>query len=77
MQIEFESISTAAQTLNGNIKKTPTIQANKLGKKLNCDLFLKLECLQLTSSFKARGAYLAIRDAKINHPDQGLIAMSA
>jgi len=77
MQLEFESISAAAQILNGNIKNTPTIQANKLGKKLNCDLFLKLECLQLTSSFKARGAYLAIRNAKINHPDQGLIAMSA
>ena len=77
MEIEFDNISAAAQILIGNIKNTPTIQAKKLGNKLNCDLFLKLECLQLTSSFKARGAYLAIRNAKINNPDQGLIAMSA
>ena len=59
MQIKFDDISAAAKALQGNINKTPTINATKLGKKLGCDLFLKLECLQLTSSFKARGAYLA------------------
>ena len=77
MQIKFDDISTAAKILKNNINNTPTINAKKLGKKLDCDLFLKLECLQLTSSFKARGAYLAIRNSNINNPKKGLIAMSA
>jgi threonine dehydratase len=77
MQIKFDDISTAAKILSGNINNTPIIHAKKLGKKLDCDLFLKLECLQLTSSFKARGAYLAIRNANIKNPKKGLIAMSA
>ena len=77
MQIKFDDISNAAKILKTNINNTPTINAKKLGKKLDCDLFLKLECLQLTSSFKARGAFLAIRNANINNPKKGLIAMSA
>ena len=77
MQIKFNDIVSATKFLNGNINNTPTIKASKLGKKLDCDLFLKLECLQLTSSFKARGAYLAIRNAKMSNPSKGLIAMSA
>ena len=77
MQIKFDDISTAAKILKSNINNTPTINAKKLGKKLDCDLFLKLECLQLTSSFKARGAYLAIRNSNIENPKKGLIAMSA
>ncbi len=77
MQVNFEQILSAKKVLEGKIKHTPTIKADKLGKKLACDLFLKLECLQLTSSFKARGAYLAIKNATFNHPGKGLIAMSA
>ena len=77
MQVKFEDISAAAKLLHNNVHNTPTVNANKLGKKLGCNLFLKLECLQLTSSFKARGAYLAIRNANLSKPNRGLIAMSA
>ena len=77
MQIDFEQILSATKVLSGNVKHTPTVKANELGKKFDCEVFLKLECLQLTSSFKARGAYLAIRNATIKYPGKGLIAMSA
>ena len=46
MKITFDDILKATTTLKGNIKKTPTIHASKLGNKLNCNLYLKLECLQ-------------------------------
>lgn len=77
MQIKFDDISAATKLLDGHINNTPSVNAKKLGKKLGCDLFLKLECLQLTSSFKARGAYLAIRNESLKNPKKGLIAMSA
>ncbi len=77
MMINFSHILEASKILKGNIKTTPTIKATKLGKKLGCNLFLKLECLQLTSSFKTRGAYVAIRNLTINYPKKGAIAMSA
>jgi len=77
MNITFNDILKATETLKGNIKKTPTIYASKLGNKLNCELFLKLECLQLTSSFKTRGAYIAIKKSTLNNPGKGVIAMSA
>ncbi len=77
MQINFENILKAKEVLDGNIKLTPTIRADQLGKKLGCELYLKLECLQLTSSFKARGANVAVKNAMARHPGKGLIAMSA
>ena len=62
MKINFESISAASNHLFGNVKKTPTIEALSLGKFLGCNLFLKLENLQITSSFKVRGAFIAIKN---------------
>ena len=77
MQLRYDDVLKAEKVLDGNVKKTPMIRADKLGIKLGCELFLKLECLQLTSSFKARGAHLAIRNATYENPGKGLIAMSA
>ena len=53
------------------------MKASKLNLKLGCELFLKLECLQLTSSFKTRGAFIAIKRNCENNPGKGIIAMSA
>ena len=77
MAIDVEEIYDAKRILDGNIKSTPTISASRLGKKLHCNLFLKLECLQLTSSFKARGAFISIRKNYLKNPYKGVIAMSA
>ena len=77
MQLRYDDVLKAEKVLDGNVKKTPMIRADKLGIKLGCELFLKLECLQLTSSFKARGAHLAITNATYENPGKGLIAMSA
>ncbi|MDC0444643.1 threonine ammonia-lyase, partial [Alphaproteobacteria bacterium] len=44
---------------------------------LGCDLFLKLECLQHTSSFKARGALNAMLGLNDKQRQLGVIAMSA
>ena len=77
MAVSFENIVNASKQLKRSIKKTPVVKASKLNLKLDCELFLKLECLQLTSSFKTRGAFIAIKRNCENNPGKGVIAMSA
>ena len=77
MVVSFENIVDASKQLKGSIKKTPVVKASKISLKLGCELFLKLECLQLTSSFKTRGAFIAIKRNCSNNPGKGVIAMSA
>ena len=77
MSVSFENIINATKQLKGNIKNTPVVKASKLNLKLGCELYLKLECLQLTSSFKTRGALIALKRNCENNPGKGVIAMSA
>ena len=77
MKIDFEKIVAASKELNGNIVNTPFVRANKLSSNFNTNIFLKLENLQLTSSFKARGACYAIMKHTLADPNRGLITMSA
>ena len=77
MSVSFENIINATKQLKGSIKNTPVVEASKLNLKLGCELYLKLECLQLTSSFKTRGALIALKRNCENNPGKGVIAMSA
>jgi threonine dehydratase len=53
------------------------LEAPMLSRNLGCDLFLKLECLQHTASFKARGALNAMLGLNDQQRQLGVIAMSA
>ena len=77
MKIDFEKILAASKELKGNIVNTPFVRANKLSSNFNTNIFLKLENLQLTSSFKARGACYAIMKHTLADPNRGIITMSA
>jgi threonine dehydratase len=56
--ITLEDIRAAAARIEGNVRRTPMIAASNLKAPLagGIDLMLKLELLQVTGSFKARGA---------------------
>ena len=58
MIVEIEDIRAAERRIAGNVRRTPVMQANALraGFDGGYDLWLKLELLQATGSFKARGA---------------------
>ncbi|MEP4377527.1 MAG: threonine ammonia-lyase [Alphaproteobacteria bacterium] len=76
MTVTIADINTAATTIRGDIIRTPTVHAPGLSREAGCDIHLKLESLQLTGSFKARGARYrlgAIDPATVN----GVIACSA
>ena len=77
MPITAQDIEQAAITLDGHVIRTPFIKAPMLSRSLGCDLTLKLECQQYTSSFKARGAYMALQSLDADQCKRGVIAMSA
>jgi threonine dehydratase len=77
MSVTANDIHAAAKMLDGNIIRTPFIDAPMLSAALGCNLVLKLECLQHTSSFKARGAFVAMMALDENQKKLGVIAMSA
>ena len=77
MELTFEKILETSKQLKGSIINTPFVKANKLSSRFNLDIFLKLENLQLTSSFKARGAFNAIKKHILKEQYNGIITMSA
>ena len=77
MIIHIDSIKEANRKLRSNIVRTPTIQSQYLSNEVNANVFLKLENLQYTSSFKVRGAYVSIKRLKEEQKQKGVIAMSA
>ena len=77
MSVTANDIQAAAKMLDGNIIRTPFINAPMLSAALGCNLVLKLECLQYTSSFKARGAFVAMMALDAQQKQRGVIAMSA
>lgn len=56
MTVTIADIETAAGVIVGDVVRTPTIAAPGLSREAGCEVYLKLESLQLTGSFKARGA---------------------
>ncbi len=77
MTVTADDIRNAARRLEGHILRTPFVDAPMLSRTFGCNLVLKLECLQLTSSFKARGAYVAMIAHNADQRQRGVIAMSA
>ena len=77
MTVTATDIRNAAATLEGNIIRTPFIEAPMLSRILGCDLTLKLENLQHTSSFKARGAYNAMQALDDASRQRGVITRAA
>ena len=55
--MNFADVAQAAERIRGHVRRTPMVRADQLFAPLGVeDLWLKLECLQVTGSFKARGA---------------------
>jgi threonine dehydratase len=77
MTVTADDIRNAATLLEGHVLRTPFVDAPMLSRTLGCNLVLKLECLQHTSSFKARGAYVAMMALDEGQKQRGVIAMSA
>lgn len=72
--VTLDDVEAAAKRLDGLIRTTPMELANALSKPANRDVWVKLEYLQRTGSYKVRGAYNRI----VQLPEGvGVVAASA
>ncbi len=72
-----EGIDEAANSLKGVCNYTPMIEAPWLSKSINGKVYLKLENLQISGSFKVRGAYIKLNSLSDEEKQRGVITISA
>jgi len=75
--INIKDIQEAKQRLDGIVRNTPVGYAPILSKNSDADVYLKKENLQLTGSFKLRGAFNKIAKLSKEERDRGVVAASA
>ncbi|HZK84178.1 MAG TPA: threonine ammonia-lyase [Desulfosporosinus sp.] len=77
MSVSLEEIQKARETLNGVICRTGLAYSNIISEMSGNDVYLKMENLQRTGSFKLRGAYNRIANLSECEKSNGVIASSA
>lgn len=70
-------IEKAKDNLKGIIKDTPLIHSDFYSDEYGCEVYIKPENLQITGSFKIRGAYNKIANLTPEESKNGIIASSA
>jgi threonine dehydratase len=73
----IEDIVNAQKLLTGTVRKTPIQTSRTFSGLAGTNLFLKLECMQVTGSFKVRGAFVKISRLSDKQAGHGVIAASA
>lgn len=76
-QIDSESIRSAYERIRNNIVQTPITYSATFSDMCQCDVLFKLENLQMTGSFKERGALNKLLSLSEAERKQGVIAASA
>ncbi len=76
-KVTLDMIQEARRRLQGVSQKTGLSYANSVSELAGCDVWLKLENLQRTGSFKLRGAYNKVASLTPEEREKGVIAASA
>ncbi|MFL5045816.1 MAG: threonine ammonia-lyase [Xanthobacteraceae bacterium] len=77
LKVTLADIERARRTIAGHVLRTPTLPAPKLSALTGADVFVKYENLQVTNSFKERGAFTKLASLAPAERARGIIAMSA
>ncbi|NNF80152.1 MAG: pyridoxal-phosphate dependent enzyme, partial [Rhizobiales bacterium] len=77
MTVTIEDIHTARQALEGQVVRTPMLYSPKLSDITGAEIWVKYENMQVTNSFKDRGAYIRLSKLTDAQKQNGVIAMSA
>ena len=77
MSITVEDIRAAAALLAGQLVRTPSVESPTLSELTGASVVLKLENLQLTGSFKPRGALVKLDSLDAAQKKAGVVAASA
>jgi threonine dehydratase len=75
--VTAEDVERAAQLIGGEIRETPVLPAGELSRRVGGSVVMKAECLQLTGSFKVRGAFHMISRLGPEELHAGVVAASA
>jgi threonine dehydratase len=70
-------VAAAARRIAGQLVRTPLVPAHALSRRLGAEVFLKLETLHRTGSFKERGALNRLLALTPEERARGVITMSA
>ncbi|MGY3452779.1 threonine ammonia-lyase [Bradyrhizobium sp. USDA 4353] len=77
LPVTVNDVRAAADTIGGAVLATACNQSRTLGEICGCNIWLKFENLQFTSSFKERGALNRLNALSAEQRERGVIAMSA
>jgi threonine dehydratase len=77
LSITLAKIETARRTIAGQVLRTPMLPAPRLSALTGADVHVKYENLQVTNSFKERGAFAKLASLSAAERARGVIAMSA
>ena len=75
--VDAAGIERAAALISGQVRETPVLVAGELSRRVGAPVVLKAECLQLTGSFKVRGAFHTIARLQRAELERGVVAASA
>jgi threonine dehydratase len=75
--ITHADVEDAERVISGRVRQTPLLPTGELGRRVGARVLLKAENLQLTGSFKARGATNMIRRLPEEALAAGVVAASA
>ncbi len=73
----FDEIRKAMETLDGHVKKTPLDRSSTFSSMTGSELYLKMENMQKTGSFKVRGAFVKLSSLTREERERGVVAASA
>jgi threonine dehydratase len=77
LPLKLADIETARRQLAGAILRTPMLPAPKLSALTGAEVYVKYENLQVTNSFKDRGAFVKLTALSEDERRRGVISMSA
>src|ERR1700716_534491 len=77
MSVTCAAIEAARRTIAAQVLRTPMLPAPKLSALTGAEVFVKYENLQVTNSFKERGALVKLAALSADDRARGVIAMSA
>src|ERR1700722_12089009 len=75
--VTLADIEAARRTIDGHVLRTPLFPAPPLSALTGAEVFVKYENLQVTNSFKERGACVKLAALTADERRRGVIAMSA
>lgn len=77
MRLTAEEVASTREAVSRHARVTPLLQSDALSLELKRPVWLKLECLQATGSFKVRGAAARLEALSTEERERGVVACSS